>query len=121
MASTKTATALFNTTTLTADAGDTTSSVVSLVDGYGAAAFLKLENGATGPTIAAQIQIELSGDNTEWYKFGGALVGSTANDAITSWAAIEIPIAAKYLRLVAGSNTDQDVTADADVVELEKV
>jgi hypothetical protein len=35
-----------------------------------------------------------------------------------SWAGIEIPIGVKYLRLVAGSNTGQNVTVDADISEV---
>jgi hypothetical protein len=118
MASTKGLTAIWSSQTLTASAGDTTSSAVVLDDGYGAAVSIKLTNGATGPTIAAQVQIQVSQDNSEWYDFGGPLVGDTANSAVVSWGGIEVPIGVEYLRLVAGSNTGQNVTVDADISEV---
>ena len=116
MASTKALTTPSNNVTLTAGAGDTTSSAVDLADGYSAAAFIKLTNGATGPTIAPQVQVEVSPDNTNWYKLGGPLVGSVANSAVTSWT-VPLPQDAKHVRTVAGSNTAQDVTLRVDVVE----
>lgn len=121
MASTKAVTAVFNAQTLTAGAADTTSSVVTLDDGYGASLHIKLTNGATGPTVAAQVQIQVSADNSEWYDFGGALIGSTTNSEVVSWGGIEIPIGVEYIRLVAGSNTGQNVTVDADISEVTAV
>jgi len=121
MAATKAVTAIWSNQTLTKDAGDTTSSVVTLDDGYGAALHIKLTNGATGPTVAAQVQIEVSADNSEWYEVGSALVGKTGNNAVISWGDIPISIGVEYLRLVAGSNTDQDVVVDADISEVTAV
>ena len=118
MASTKTRTAIWTAQTLTAGAGNTTSSAVDLADGYGAALNIRLTNGATGPAIAAQVQIEVSNDNTEWFDFGGPLVGGTVNSEVVEWGGIEIPIGIKYIRLVAGSNTGQNVTVDADISEV---
>ena len=99
MASTKAVTAVWNAQTLTAGAGDTTSSVITLDDGYGAGLHIKLTNGATGPTVAAQVQIQVSADNVEYYNFGPALVGSTSNNGVVSWGGVEIPIGVEYLRL----------------------
>jgi hypothetical protein len=121
MATTKSVTAIWSGQTLTAGGGDTTSSAVTLDDGYGAALHIKLTNGATGPTVPAQVQIETSADNSEWYEFGGALVGTTTNSDVVSWGGIEIPIGVEYLRLVAGSNTGQNVTVDADLSEVTAV
>ena len=115
MATTKAFTAIWNAQSLTAGGGDTTSSAQTIDTGYGAAVHIKLTNGATGPTVAAQVQIETSGDNSEWYAMGGPLVGLTSNNGIASWGAIEIPIGVEYVRLVAGSNTGQAVTVDADI------
>ena len=117
MASTKIVTAIWNAQTLTAGAGDTTSTAVVLDDGYGAQLHVKLTNGATGPTVAAQVQIQVSADNSEWYKFGPALKGLTSNSGIESWS-IEVPIGVEYLRLVGGSNTGQNVTVEADISEV---
>lgn len=121
MATTKAVTAIWSGQTLTAGAADTTATAVTLDDGYGAALHIKLTNGATGPTVAAEVQIQVSADNSEWYDFGGALVGTTNNSDVVSWGGIEIPIGVEYLRLVAGSNTGQDVTVDADLSEVSAV
>lgn len=118
MASTKAVTAIWSSQTLTAGAGDTTSSAVDLSDGYGAALHIKLTNGATGPTVAAQVQIQVSADNSEYYNFGGALKGGTANSGVYSWGGIDIPVGVEYVKLVAGSNTGQNVTVDADISEV---
>ena len=118
MASTKSVTAIWSGQTLTAGAGDTTATDVVVDDGYGCALHIKLTNGATGPTLPAEVQIQVSADDTEYYAFGGALIGSTANSAAVSWGGIEIPIGVEYVRLVAGSNTAEDVTVDADITEV---
>jgi hypothetical protein len=116
MASTKAVSVQSANVTLTAGAGDTTATATDLQDGYSAAAFIKLTNGATGPTVAAQVQVEVSPDNSNFYKLGGPLVGSTANSAVTSWV-VPLPQDAKYVRTVAGSNTAQDVTLRVEIVE----
>ena len=99
MASTKSVSVQSNNVTLTAGAGDTTATATDLQDGYSATMFIKITNGATGPTVAAQSQVEVSPDNTNFYKLGGPLVASTANSAVTSWA-VPLPQDAKYARTV---------------------
>ena len=120
MAATKAVTAMENGLTLTAGAGDDTGTAVTLDDGYGAQISLKLTNGATGPTIAAQIQIQASQDNSEWYKFGLPLVGNTDNNGVESWS-LAVPIGVEYIRTVQGSNTGQNVTCDIDLSEVTAV
>lgn len=115
MAFAKTRTSIFDGQVLTAGAAATTSSVIDMSTYRAAALNVKLTNGATGPTVAAQVQIEVSADNSTWYKFGGPIAGQTGNNAVHSLGGIEIPVAVKYLRLVAGSNTGQNVTIDADI------
>lgn len=115
MATTKVFTALANALTMTAAAGDVTSSVVTMDTHYGATISCKLTNGGTGPTIAAQVQIEVSQDNSEWYQFGGPLVGGLTASQVVSWGGIDIPFGVEFLRVVTGSNTGQAVTADIDV------
>lgn len=111
----KALTAIYNGVTLTAGASDNISSAVDLSAADGAGLHIKLTNGTTGPTVAAQCQIETSADNSEWYEFGGALVGGTANSTVYSWGNIAIGQGAEYVRLRAGSNTGQNVTIDADI------
>jgi len=108
LATTKVVTVLDNNVTLTAAAGDHTSGVWTLDDGYGGQLNIKVTNGATGPTIAAQAQIWASPDGTNYYKFGGALVATLGNAIVTSWS-IPIPIGVEYLKVISGSNTGQDV------------
>jgi hypothetical protein len=120
MASSKTVTVVRNNVTMTAGAGDSTSSSTDLTDGYGATALVKLTNGGTGPTVAAQVQIQVSGDDSNYYDYGGPLVGNTDNSGVESWA-IDIPASVEYVQFVSGSNTGQDVTLRVEVNELSKI
>ena len=121
MPTTKVVTVLANGVTLTAAAGDTTSPLATLDDGYGAALHVKLTNGGAGPTIVAQVQVQVSADNVEWYDLGGPLKGSTTNSAVSDWGGIPIPIGVEYVQLVSGSNTGQNVTLDSDLTEVTAV
>jgi hypothetical protein len=117
MATTKATTAIYENITLTAGAGDNISSAVDLTTGYGGELHIKITNGATGPTVPAQCQIQGSADDSEYYDYGGALVADTDNNGVYSWS-VDIPIGIKYIKLVAGSNTGQDVTIDADIANV---
>ena len=117
MASTQASTTIYDNVTLTAAAADNTSSAVDLSTGYGGVLFVKITNGGTGPTIAAKVQIEGSPDNSNWHECGGAMVGSTGNSVVRSWSP-PIPMGFSHLRLVAGSNTGQNVTVRAAVVNV---
>lgn len=122
MAATKARTSVWSGQTLTAGAGDTSGSWIDLSAGYGALVDIKLTNGATGPTVAAQVQVQVAanynaGSPTLVTNFGGALVGLTSNNGVAHFS-VEIPIGAAAVRLVAGSNTGQNVTADADVSQV---
>ena len=116
MAATKARTSIWSAQTLTAGAANTTSSAVDLSAGYGAQVDIQLTNGATGPTVPAQVQVQVATDTggTLFVNFGGPLVGSTGNGAVSSWS-VQLPVGVNRLRLVAGSNTVQNVTVDADV------
>lgn len=105
------------TATLTAAAGDTTATGVDLRTTYAALYAIKLTNGATGPTIPAQVQVQVSADDSGYYNFGGPLVGGTANNAVSSWT-VELPSAAKYARTVSGSNTGQNVALATEVMDI---
>lgn len=120
MASTKSTTALHSGTTLTAGAGDTTATAVDLTDGYGATIYIKITNGATGPTLPAQVQIQLSADNSEWYDYGQPFVGGTANSGVYS-TVVQLPPESEHVRTVSGSNTGQNVTLDVDLSEISAI
>lgn len=116
MASTKVRTSIWSAQTLTAGAGNTSSSVFGLTSTYGSTVNIKLTNGATGPTIAAQVQVVVGNDSapTLATNFGGPLIGTVTNSAV-SYFSVEIPFAIESVQLVAGSNTGQNVTVDADI------
>ena len=109
MVTAKVNTVLDDNVTLVASAADHDSTVWDLQDGYGGLLLIKITNGATGPTVATQSQIKVSGDNSNWYNMGGALVSTLGNNVVTSWA-INVPAGAKYLKVTSGSNTGQNVT-----------
>lgn len=94
--------------TLTAGAADTTSDTLTVSPG-GAAVEVFLTNGATGPTVAAQVQPQVTMDGATWADYGGALVGGVTNAGEYSWV-VEIPGGVNSARFVCGSNTDEDVT-----------
>jgi hypothetical protein len=121
MATTKAITAvLFDDVALTAGAGDQTATAANVTDAYRQGVVIKLTNGGTGPTVAAQVQVEVSLDNSNWYEHGGPVVGGTANSGIYSQTVI-IPDWIQYVRAVAGSNTGQNVTCRAEVGEVSAV
>jgi len=118
MAATKVVQVLMDNVTLTAGAGDATSSLGTLTTGYGAEVDVKITNGATGPTVAAQVQLQVSEDNSNWYNLGGPLVAQLGNGVITSWGGISINPAAQYVQALAGSNTGQNVTCRVEVSQV---
>ena len=115
MALTKSRTSLYSAQSLTAGAGNTTSAAQDLTASYGTQVDIQLTNGATGPTVAAQVQVQVAADSggTLWVNFGGPLVGSTTNSAVSSWS-VQLPIGVAAFRTVSGSNTGQAVTLDVD-------
>jgi hypothetical protein len=122
MGATKARTSIWSAQSLTAGAGNTNGSWIDLSAGYGAAISIQLTNGGTGPTIAAQVQIQVAdnynaGAPTLPVNFGGPLVGGITASEVDSWS-IAIPPGVAAVRLVAGSNTGQAVTVDADISQI---
>jgi hypothetical protein len=102
--------------TLTAGAGDHTSSVWTKTDtNTDAMLLIKLTNGATGPTVAAQSQVQVSADNSNYFNYGGPISPGTANNATVSQS---VPLSANvnYAKVVSGSNTVQNVTVRVEAV-----
>ena len=100
------------TKTLTDGGADQTSDSVQIDDSYQTVIHVELENNAA-LTAGAQVQIEVSPDNTQWYEFGGPMVGGTTNADVYPWGGIVIPLGVQYVRLVAGSNTGGSVDIHA--------
>ena len=120
MATTKANTVVLDDVAMVAGAGNVTTDGPDLDDGYGGLAYVKLTNGGTGPTVAANVQLQVSGDNANWYNLGGALQGSVTASAIRQWV-VDIPIGALYIQVVTGSNTGQNVTVRVEVAEVTAV
>ncbi len=120
MAATKAVTAIFSAEDFTTG-GHADSSAINLDDGYGAQLGVKVTNGATGPTVALSLQIEVSQDGTEYYNFGGPLASATGNSIVTSWS-IDIPIGVEYVKLSESvTPTGQTVVVDSDISEVTAV
>lgn len=118
-APTKSRTAIWTTQTLTAGAANTNGAWIDLSTVFEALIGIRLTNGATGPTVPAQVQVQVAanynaGAPTLPVNYGGALLGSSVNSDIIYFPVI-LPIGAAAVRLVAGSNTGQAVTVDADI------
>jgi hypothetical protein len=122
MPAVKSRTSLWSAQTLTASSGNTTSSTINLTATYTSQVNIKITNGGTGPTIPAQCQVVVGNDSapTLATNFGGALIASNANSAITYFS-VEIPPGIEAIYLVAGSNTGQNVTIDADISSVTSV
>lgn len=115
MAASKTATADYWDGVTQAAAGTTNGASVDLRTAYGARFTGKITNGATGPTLGCQVRLQLSADGTNWFDKGGPQVCATGNAAVTPFT-FGVDINGYYARLVADSNTDEDVTLDAFVI-----
>lgn len=120
MATVKSTTVVRSDITMTADAVDVNSAAVNISQGFGAVAYIKLTNGGTAPTVAAQAQIQLSTDNLNFYLFGGPIIGNLTNNGVESFV-IDIPVSANHIRFITGSNTAQDVTMRIEVTEVSSV
>ena len=107
---------IFDAVTLAADDVDTVSQAFQL-DGAGATLSIEILNGATGPTQAAQVIILVSHDGTKYFQDGGALVADLGANIPTQWTHIEISQGYRYVKVSAGSNTDEDVVITAHMNE----
>ena len=122
MATTKVPTNLLNTTLSSGGAEyDTPSSVATINDGYGGCLFVLVSNGVTGPSAGVKWKIQVSGDNSNWYDFGGPCIAGTDSSTDYGWGGIEIPIGVAYLKVLAGNTGDQNVDIRVDIVEVTEV
>jgi len=110
MTLTKSSTVVHNDITLTAGAGDTTSSTQDLSGKDLITARIRFTNGGTGPTVAAQCSIQMAEvDTAAKFIELTSLDGGTDNSGVSEYV-VSIPPTANQLRFVSGSNTGQDVT-----------
>lgn len=117
MATTKTSGTLVSAQNLAAAGADFTSSALSMTTDYGASLLVKLTNGATGPTVAARFQVEVSHDNSLYAVLYGPISGDVTANGQYKYP-VTIPKWYKYARVVAGGNTGQAVTLDVTYAQI---
>jgi hypothetical protein len=112
--------------TATAGAAMQYSDAVDIRDAYRAIGYIRIVNGATGPTVPLYagmqygIDEENDGDASSgifWAQSGGGLVGHTGNSATTE-KCFEILSAAQFVRFWCGHNTGQDCTIYAGLTKV---
>jgi len=126
MAATKVRTSLFSAITLTAGAASLNSSWIDLSAGFSATINAEITNGTAGPSLPSQVQVQTAnnyngGAPTLPINSGGALVAGVANDEVTPFGPILIVFPVQAVRLVAGSNTDENTTISADISQVTAV
>ena len=121
-----TPTIAFAAVTLTAGAGDQTSSVVDLRQYKERGAGLQIINGGTGPTVAAKIQAQVCCEDappsgsTKWFSYGGELRGGVVA-ATTYDMPVDFGQYWTHCRFLAGENTVQDVVVNVIVGKVKAV
>src|SRR5690242_9378085 len=116
MASTKNLRTIISAGTSNTAGSTTTGTAVDLTTRYGGLLTAKITNGGTGPTVAAQVNVYTSGDNSN-FKLLASLVGDSVASSVNEWA-VDIPAAAMYVRADVTGNTAQAVTCEAFLQEL---
>lgn len=107
---TKSSTVVANDITMTAGAGDVTSSDVDLTGAYRTHCIIRFTNGATGPTVAPRVDILTSEDTTAGhYSKIFTVNGDTVNSSVNT-RDIWLNDTVEHLEFVSGSNTVQNVT-----------
>lgn len=117
-APTKKHTEIWNGYTLTAGTGVNRSSVIDLSTSYGADLIITL-NGGAGDTAEPNWQFEVSPDNSNWYNFGGKILGfgQFSGGAWGNWSqsySIHLPMGVPYVRITINAHAwgnAWDVTA----------
>jgi hypothetical protein len=99
--------------------GTTTGSALDLRTAFGGLLLAVITNGATGPTIACDLVVEVSGDNSVWHEYV-RLTSNTGNNIVTTFRA-PIPETVMYVRSKFTGNTGQAVTVEAYLHELTSI
>jgi len=114
------ATATKNARTIQASASNgagstTTGSAINLTTALGGVIVWKVTNGATGPTVACTVTLQLSHDNSTWYDVAIYLT-LTGNNVVSS-GAWPLGVGVMYARVKFSGNTVQAVTVEAYLME----
>jgi hypothetical protein len=105
--------------TSNAAAGTTTGTTVNLTTALGGLLHGKITNGGTGPTVAANFTVQISGDNSTWKTYIVQPAGAVASTSYEFF--VEIHAAVMYVRVVVDANTAQAVTCEAFLQELTSI
>jgi hypothetical protein len=90
-----------------------TSTEVDISAAHGATFDVSITNGATGPTVGASVQLQVSHDGgTTWVDRGYPLLAGTASSAVYRWTFYADSAEAGDVRVAAYGNTGQTVTLD---------
>jgi hypothetical protein len=81
---------------------------------YPALLTLSVANGASAPGAALQLQVQTSGDGTNWRDYGAPMAGDTTASSSYSWS-FEMSRSTMYVRVVPYGNTTNAVTASAEM------
>src|SRR4051812_11930721 len=91
--------------------GTTTSTTLDLSTAYGAIVTAKITNGATAPTVACTVTLNVSPDGTNFYQWQQG-TGNLTNAGVQPLG-FQIPPEAIRANLVFTGNTGQAVTVEA--------
>lgn len=119
----KTSTTLFSAKSVSA--GGTETATLDLRTCHGGTVSIQLKNGATGPTLAAQVYVAYSHNSgstpsasatfgTDWF-LAATLQGTTIANDTRDFPTVIIPPGIQHLEIVATGNTGQAVTVTAKV------
>lgn len=119
MAATKNLRTIISAGTSNTAGSTTTGTAIDLTTKYGGLCTIKITNGGSGPTVAAQANVYTSGDNSN-FKLLASFVASTTAAAVAEWA-VDIPPGVMYMRVDVTGNTVQAVTCEAFLQELTSI
>lgn len=92
-------------------AATTTGTAVDLTTALEHGVTLQVANGSTGPTVACDMIVEVSYDNSNWWEF--ARITSDLGNSVVSTVSVDIPDWVLYARSKFTGNTGQSCTVQA--------
>lgn len=111
MGVTKANVVIANNTTMTAGAGDVTNGAnTDLTGAYRTIANIRFTNGATPPTVAPRVDVQICEANAGSYSTLVTVNGDTSTANSVSYRLVELPDPVEFCQFISGSNTGQAVT-----------
>jgi hypothetical protein len=119
MAASKTKRTVIAAATSNAAGATTNGTEVDLSTKYGGVLTARITNGATGPTLGADVVVYVGGVTTEKREMA-RMTAPTTNNAVTDFV-VEIPPGVMFLNVDVTGNTAQAVTAEVFLEELTSI